>query len=213
MIYKGCVKRLLDIIISGFTVILLSPVYLALVIMVVVKLGRPVLFCQKRPGKDGQIFEMYKFRSMTDDKDEFGETLPDEVRLNSFGRRLRSTSLDELPELFNIFKGDMSIVGPRPLLVKYLPYYTEEENRRHSVRPGLTGLAQVNGRNQLGWEQRFEYDLEYVDHCSFIMDAKIIWMTIGKVLKKEDTLSGAEQTVEDFDVYRSKDKELSKAEK
>ena len=213
MIYKGCVKRLLDIIISGFTVILLSPVYLALVIMVVVKLGRPVLFCQKRPGKDGQIFEMYKFRSMTDDKDEFGETLPDEVRLNSFGRRLRSTSLDELPELFNIFKGDMSIVGPRPLLVKYLPYYTEEEKRRHSVRPGLTGLAQVNGRNQLGWEQRFEYDLEYVDHCSLIMDAKIIWMTIGKVLKKEDTLSGAEQTVEDFDVYRSKDKELSKAEK
>ncbi len=212
MIYKGCVKRLLDIIISGFAVILLSPVYLALVIMVVVKLGRPVLFCQKRPGKDGQIFEMYKFRSMTDEKDEFGETLPDEVRLNSFGRRLRSTSLDELPELFNIFKGDMSIVGPRPLLVKYLPYYTEEEKRRHSVRPGLTGLAQVNGRNQLGWEQRFEYDLEYVDHCSFIMDAKIIWMTIGKVLKKEDTLSGAEQTVEDFDVYRSKDKELSKAE-
>lgn len=212
MIYKGCVKRLLDIIISGFAVILLSPVYLALVIMVVVKLGRPVLFCQKRPGKDGQIFEMYKFRSMTDEKDEFGETLPDEVRLNSFGRRLRSTSLDELPELFNIFKGDMSIVGPRPLLVKYLPYYTEEEKRRHSVRPGLTGLAQVNGRNQLGWEQRFEYDLEYVDHCSFLMDAKIIWMTIGKVLKKEDTLSGAEQTVEDFDVYRSKDKELSKAE-
>lgn len=212
MIYKGCVKRLLDIIISGFAVILLSPVYLALVIMVVVKLGRPVLFCQKRPGKDGQIFEMYKFRSMTDEKDEFGETLPDEVRLNSFGRRLRSTSLDELPELFNIFKGDMSIVGPRPLLVKYLPYYTEEEKRRHSVRPGLTGLAQVNGRNQLGWEQRFKYDLEYVDHCSFLMDAKIIWMTIGKVLKKEDTLSGAEQTVEDFDVYRSKDKELSKAE-
>jgi len=213
MIYKRYIKRLLDIIISGVTIIILAPVYLVLVIMVIIKLGRPVLFCQKRPGKDGQIFEMYKFRSMTDDKDELGETLPDEVRLNSFGRRLRSTSLDELPELFNIFKGDMSIVGPRPLLVKYLPYYTEEENRRHSVRPGLTGLAQVNGRNQLGWEQRFKYDLQYVEHCSFKMDVRIIWMTIGKVLKKADTLSGAEQTVEDFDVYRSKCKKLSKTEK
>ena len=147
---------------------------------------------------------MYKFRSMTDEKDANGEYLPDEVRLNSFGKKLRSTSLDELPELFNIFKGDMSIVGPRPLLIKYLPYYTEEEKRRHDVRPGLTGLAQVNGRNALGWEDRFRYDIEYVDHCTFAMDIKILWTTVFKVLKRSGALSGSAQTVEDFDVYRQK---------
>lgn len=204
MIYQRFVKRLLDIIISGIAIILLSPIYLVMAILVASKLGRPVLFRQKRPGKDEKIFDMYKFRSMTNEKDEAGELLPDEVRLNAFGKKLRSTSLDELPELLNIFKGDMSIVGPRPLLIKYLPYYTDEEKLRHSVRPGLTGLAQVNGRNALNWEDRFAYDIQYVRNCSFGMDIKIIWMTIGKVLKREDALSGAEQTVEDFDRYRSR---------
>ena len=141
---------------------------------------------------------------MTDKRDEKGELLPDEIRLTRFGKLLRSTSLDELPELFNIFTGDMSLIGPRPLLVRYLPWYTEEERHRHDVRPGLTGLAQVNGRNALGWEERFAYDLEYVNHCSFGLDLKIVKMTIGKVLRRSGTLSGAEQTVEDFDIYRSK---------
>lgn len=204
MIYQRFVKRIFDIIISGIAIVLLSPIYLVMAILVASKLGRPVLFRQKRPGKNEQIFDMYKFRSMTNETDEAGDLLPDEARLNSFGKKLRSTSLDELPELLNIFKGDMSIVGPRPLLIKYLPYYTEEEKLRHSVRPGLTGLAQVNGRNSLNWEERFSYDIQYVKQCSFVMDVKIIWMTIGKVLKREDTLSGSEQTVEDFDVYRSK---------
>ncbi len=202
MIYRRFVKRLLDIIISGIAIILLSPAYLVLAILVAAKLGRPVLFRQSRPGKNEKIFDMFKFRSMTNETDEEGNLLPDEVRLNSFGRILRSTSLDELPELFNILMGSMSIVGPRPLLIKYLPYYTDKEKLRHSVRPGLTGLAQVNGRNALNWEDRFAYDIQYVENCSFWMDMKIIWMTIGKVLKREDTLSGAEQTVEDFDVYR-----------
>ena len=144
---------------------------------------------------------------MTDKRNEKGELLPDEERLTGFGKMLRSTSLDELPELFNILKGDMSLIGPRPLLVRYLPWYTEEERHRHDVRPGLTGLAQVNGRNALGWEGRFAFDLEYVKHCSFVMDLKIIGMTVGKVLKRSGTLSGAEQTVEDFDVYRRKQAE------
>ncbi len=204
MIYQNYVKRLFDIIISGLFIIVLSPVYLVLALLVRVKLGSPVLFRQKRPGRNEKIFDMYKFRSMTDEKDANGEYLPDEVRLNSFGKKLRSTSLDELPELFNIFKGDMSIVGPRPLLIKYLPYYTEEEKRRHDVRPGLTGLAQVNGRNALGWEDRFRYDIEYVDHCTFAMDIKILWTTVFKVLKRSGALSGSAQTVEDFDVYRQK---------
>lgn len=202
MIYQRFLKRLLDIIISGVAIVLLSPIYLILAILVASKLGRPVLFRQERPGKNERLFDMYKFRSMTNEKDETGKLLPDEERLNSFGKKLRSTSLDELPELINIFTGDMSIVGPRPLLIKYLPYYTDEERLRHSVRPGLTGLAQVKGRNALNWEERFSYDLQYVKECSFAMDVKIMWMTIAKVLKREDTLSGAEQTVEDFDVYR-----------
>ncbi len=202
MIYQNYVKRLFDIIISGIFIILLSPVYLVLAVLVCCKLGSPVLFRQKRPGRNEEIFDMYKFRSMTDERDENGELLSDEQRLNSFGKKLRSTSLDELPELFNIFCGDMSIVGPRPLLIKYLPYYTEDERRRHHVRPGLTGLAQVNGRNALGWEARFGYDLEYVNHCSLWMDIKILWLTVFRVLKRSGTLSGAAQTVEDFDVYR-----------
>lgn len=200
--YGKFVKRLIDIIVSGLGLIILSPVLLILCILVRVKLGSPVLFTQERPGKDEKIFKLYKFRSMTDERDENGELLPDEVRLTRFGKLLRSTSLDELPELLNILKGDMSLIGPRPLLVRYLPYYTEEERHRHDVRPGLTGLAQVNGRNALGWEDRFAYDLQYVKNLSFGMDVKVLGMTVGKVLKRSGTLSGAEQTVADFDVYR-----------
>lgn len=205
--YKNFIKRVLDIIISLCGIIILSPIYLILWILVRVKLGSPALFTQERPGRNEKVFKLYKFRTMTDARDEKGELLPDEVRLTRFGRILRSTSLDELPELFNIVKGDMSLIGPRPLLVRYLPYYTEAERHRHDVRPGLTGLAQVNGRNALGWEDRFAYDLQYVENCSFLLDIKVLAMTAGKVLKRSGTLSGAEQTVADFDVYRSGGKE------
>lgn len=200
--YKHVIKRLLDILLSLCGIIVLSPVYLVLWVLVRIKLGNPALFTQERPGKDGKLFKLYKFRSMTSERDANGELLPDEVRLTRFGKLLRSTSLDELPELLNILKGDMSLIGPRPLLVRYLPYYTEEESHRHDVRPGLTGYAQVNGRNALGWEERFAYDLEYVKNVSFLMDLKIIGLTVGKVLKRSGTLSGADQTVADFDVYR-----------
>ncbi|RKI84021.1 sugar transferase [bacterium 0.1xD8-71] len=200
--YRNGVKRFLDFMLSLMGIIVLSPILLILWILVRVKLGSPVLFHQERPGRNEKIFKLYKFRSMTDERDEQGNLLPDEVRLTKFGKVLRSTSLDELPELFNILKGDMSLIGPRPLLVRYLPYYTDEERHRHDVRPGLTGLAQVNGRNALGWEDRFRYDLYYVEHLSFLMDLKIIGMTAGKVLKRSGTLSGADQTVADFDMYR-----------
>ena len=200
--YRNGVKRFLDFMLSLMGIIVLSPVLLVLWILVRVKLGSPVLFHQERPGRYEKIFKLYKFRSMTDERDADGNLLPDEVRLTKFGRNLRSTSLDELPELFNILKGDMSLIGPRPLLVRYLPYYTQEERHRHDVRPGLTGLAQVNGRNALGWEDRFRYDLYYVEHLGFLMDLKIIGMTAGKVLKRSGTLSGADQTVADFDEYR-----------
>ena len=206
--YGKVVKRFIDVIISGLSLIILSPVLLILCILVRVKLGSPVLFTQERPGKDEKIFKLYKFRSMTDARDEKGELLPDEVRLTKFGKLLRSTSLDEFPELFNILKGDMSLIGPRPLLVRYLPYYTEEERHRHDVRPGLTGLAQVNGRNALGWEDRFSYDLQYVNNLSLGMDIKVLGMTVGKVLKRSGTLSGAEQTVADFDVYRKSQEQV-----
>lgn len=185
MLYRKYIKRIFDIILSAVAIILLSPVYLVLYILVKKKLGSPVLFHQDRPGKDGRIFHMYKFRSMTDEKDENGELLPDEVRLTSFGKKLRATSLDELPELFCILKGDMSIVGPRPLLVQYLPLYSERQSHRHDVRPGLTGWAQVNGRNTLTWPQKFEYDVEYTEKMSFLMDVKILFMTVANVLKRE----------------------------
>lgn len=200
--YQKCIKRGLDILLSLMGILLLSWLYVILWILIRIKLGGPAIFTQDRPGRNQKIFKLYKFRSMTNEKDENGNLLPDEQRLTRFGKILRSTSLDELPEFFNILKGDMSFIGPRPLLVRYLPYYTEEENHRHDVRPGLTGLAQVNGRNALGWEQRFAYDLEYVQHCTLGMDLKIIGMTIGKVLGRSGTLSGADQTVADFDVYR-----------
>ncbi|NBH25864.1 sugar transferase [Lachnospiraceae bacterium] len=200
--YRKFIKRLFDLLLSLAGIIVLLPVLLVLWVLVRVKLGSPALFTQERPGKNEKVFKLYKFRSMTDERDKNGELLPDEIRLTRFGRLLRATSLDELPELFNILKGDMSLIGPRPLLVRYLPYYTKEERHRHDVRPGLTGLAQVNGRNALGWEDRFAYDLEYVNHLTFGMDIKIIAMTVGKVLKRSGTLSGADQTVADFDVYR-----------
>lgn len=180
--YKRFVKRLLDIIISLCALIILSPLLLILWILVRIKLGKPALFAQERPGKDGKIFKLHKFRSMTDERDENGELLPDEVRLTRFGRIFRATSLDELPELFNILKGDMSIIGPRPLLVSYLPYYTERERLRHSVRPGLTGLAQVSGRNFIDWDRRFQKDVEYVEHLTFAMDLKVLWLTVQTVL-------------------------------
>lgn len=182
--YEKFVKRLLDIFLSGMALIILSPVLLVTAILVRVKLGSPVIFCQERPGKDEKIFKLHKFRSMSDARDENGELLPDKKRLGKFGRTLRATSLDELPELWDIFRGKMSIVGPRPLLVEYLPYYTEEERHRHDVRPGLTGLAQINGRNTLTWEQKFAYDLEYVQHISFITDLSILLGTVGKVLSR-----------------------------
>lgn len=184
--YRLFVKRLLDIILSGLALILLSPVYLILAILIRIKLGSPIIFHQERPGKDEKIFTLCKFRTMTDERDENGQLLPDNVRLTKFGKILRATSLDELPELWNIFKGDMSIIGPRPLLVSYLPYYTEEEKLRHTVRPGLTGLAQVSGRNFLDWDRRLQKDVEYVRNLSFLMDLKVIFMTVKVVLVKED---------------------------
>ena len=182
MIYSKYIKRLLDILISLTFIVLFSWLYLILVILVRIKLGSPVLFCQERPGYNEKIFKLYKFRTMTDKRDEKGNLLPDSERLTKFGSMLRSTSLDELPEMFNILTGDMSLIGPRPLLVEYLPYYTEEERLRHSVRPGLTGLAQVSGRNYLAWDKRLAKDVEYVNHISFIMDFRIIIKTcIGAI--------------------------------
>lgn len=186
IIYSKYIKRLLDILISLTFIVLFSWLYLILVILVRIKLGSPVLFCQERPGYNEKIFTLYKFRTMTDKRDEKGNLLPDSERLTKFGSMLRSTSLDELPEMFNILKGDMSLIGPRPLLVEYLPYYTEEERLRHSVRPGLTGLAQVSGRNYLAWDKRLAKDVEYVNHISFITDVRIIIKTIKVVFKKED---------------------------
>lgn len=202
--YARYVKRVLDVIISLLVLVLFCWLYLILAVLIAIKLGTPVLFRQDRPGRDGKIFQLYKFRSMSNERDAGGELLPDEKRLTSFGKRLRASSLDELPEFFNIFKGDMSFIGPRPLLVRYLPYYNTQEMHRHDIRPGLTGLAQVNGRNTIGWEQRFRYDLEYVDNCSFSLDCKIIGMTIGKVLHHSDVQQGDEQAEDDFDVFRQK---------
>lgn len=198
-IYARYIKRLLDILLSGCALIVLSPVLLIVAVLVRTKLGSPVIFCQERPGKDENIFKMYKFRSMTDEQDENGELLPDEVRLTKFGRALRSTSLDELPELWNIFKGDMSIVGPRPLLVRYLPLYNEEQHHRHDVIPGLTGWAQVNGRNALSWEDKFRLDVWYSEHVSFLLDVKVILLTVKCVLHHEGISSKGSDTMEDFE--------------
>lgn len=207
--YRKFFKRFFDIVLSLLALIILSPVLLIVAILVRINLGRPVIFCQDRPGKDEKIFRLYKFRSMTDERDENGELLPDAVRLTKFGRLLRSTSLDELPELWNILKGDMSIVGPRPLLVSYLPYYTEEERRRHDVRPGLTGFAQINGRNACSWEQKFAYDLEYVERYTFVMDVSIIFRTVLKVVKRSNVLMGDQIPAGRLDTAREKQKEES----
>lgn len=197
-VYARYIKRILDVLLSGCALVVLSPVLLIVAVLVRTKLGSPVIFCQERSGKDEKIFKMYKFRSMTDARDENGELLPDEVRLTKFGRALRSTSLDELPELWNIFKGDMSIVGPRPLLVKYLPRYNEEQHHRHDVMPGLTGWAQVNGRNAISWEDKFRLDVWYSEHVSFLLDVKVIFLTVKCVLHHEG-ISGADSaTMEEF---------------
>lgn len=201
-IYEKYIKRGLDILCSVLAILCFWWLFLIVAVLVRVKLGSPVLFTQDRPGKDGKIFRLYKFRSMTDKRDAQGRPLPDDERLPRFGRILRSTSMDELPEVFNILRGDMSIVGPRPLLVEYLPYYTEEEMHRHDVRPGLTGWAQVHGRNATGWEERFQYDLYYVSHCSFQLDCKIILMTVAKVLRRSDVLVGKQIPAGRLDVAR-----------
>lgn len=217
--YKRCVKRLLDVVLSGLALLVLSPILLIVAILVRIKLGSPVVFKQERPGFKGKIFRMYKFRTMLDPQTRDGkkltdnerleciangiDILSDEERLTKFGRFLRASSLDELMELWNIFIGDMSIVGPRPLATIYLPYYTKEEMRRHDVRPGLTGMAQVNGRNTASWEKRFEYDVFYVDHCSFLLDLKILFQTVAVVFKHDDIGQGNARP-ESFNVVRQR---------
>lgn len=191
--YKHFFKRLLDILISGIGLICLSPVLIVLAVLVRVKLGSPIIFKQERPGLNEKIFTLKKFRTMTDERDEEGKLLPDAQRLTKFGKFLRSTSLDELPELWNIFCGDMSLIGPRPLLISYLPYYTQREQLRHTVRPGLTGLAQISGRNLLEWDKRLEKDAEYVENLSFGLDIKIFFLTIKKVFVREDVVVDTNQ--------------------
>ncbi|MGR6836815.1 sugar transferase [Syntrophomonas erecta] len=197
-VYRKYIKRPMDFILSLTAIIVLAPVLLVVAVLVRVKLGSPVLFKQKRPGLNEKIFTLYKFRTMTDERDENGELLPDDIRLTRFGKFLRSTSLDELPELFNIVKGDMSVVGPRPLLIQYLPLYDDYQKRRHEVRPGLSGNAQVNGRNAISWEDKFELDVEYVDNVSFIGDWKIIFLTLKKAFMREDINSETAATMELF---------------
>ena len=197
-LYEKCLKRVFDFVLSLIAIICLSPVMLITAILVRIKLGSPVIFRQERPGKDEKIFAMYKFRTMTDDKDAVGNLLPDEIRLTKFGKILRSTSLDELPELFNIMKGDMSIIGPRPLLVEYLPRYNEEQRHRHDVRPGLSGLAQVNGRNAISWEEKFQYDVEYVRNITFLGDCRIVFQTIKNVIKRDGISAEGSATMEKF---------------
>lgn len=215
-IYRKFAKRPMDFILSLFAIIILSPVLLIVAILVRAKLGSPVLFKQERPGLNERIFTMYKFRTMTDERDENGELLLDSVRLTKFGKLLRSTSLDELPGLFNIIKGDMSIVGPRPLAVIYLPYYNQREKLRHTVRPGLTGLAQINGRNTVNWEDRFKFDIRYVKRINLILDLSIIFYTFLKVFKREGVTVRGTTEVVSFHIYRQsqsdKDKETLKYE-
>lgn len=198
--YRRYIKRIVDICCALAAIIVFWWLYIIVAILVRIKLGSPIIFKQPRPGKDERIFNLYKFRTMTDEKDENGEMLPDEVRLTKFGRLLRSTSLDELPEVFNILKGDMSVVGPRPLLVKYLPLYNEHQKRRHEVRPGLSGLAQINGRNAITWEEKFDYDVNYVDDITFVGDVKIILWTVWKAFVKEEGISAeGEVTMTEFE--------------
>ncbi len=204
--YAKFFKRVIDFLISLFAIIFLSPLLVILIIVGAIKMKGNPFFTQLRPGKDEKIFKLIKFRTMTMEKDDAGNLLPDEQRLNKYGKILRSTSLDELPELFNILKGDMAIIGPRPLLTEYLPYYTDEERHRHDVRPGLTGLAQVNGRNNIGsWEERFQYDLEYINTCSLKKDIEIVIQTVVKVVKRSDILVGNEIQAGRLDDARKKE--------
>ncbi len=196
--YRKFFKRSFDILSSLIAIVLLSLVLVVVAVLVRVKLGSPILFTQDRPGMNGKVFRLYKFRTMTSEKDENGNLLPDEIRLTKFGKMLRSTSLDELPELFNILNGDMSVVGPRPLLVKYLPLYNERQKRRHEVRPGLTGLAQVNGRNAISWEEKFEYDVQYVDNITFVGDMEIIFKTAWNTVMRKGISSETSVTMEEF---------------
>lgn len=198
VLYKQFFKRFYDILLSGIALVVFSPVFAILAVLVAVKLGRPVIFHQTRPGKKDKIFKLHKFRSMTNARGENGELLPDEQRMTAFGRKLRSSSLDELPEIWDIFRGKMSIIGPRPQLVKDLVFMDENVRRRHKVRPGLTGLAQVNGRNNIEWDERFRYDLEYVEHLSFFNDMKIFFKTIGKVFARADVSTEGMETSEDY---------------
>ena len=196
--YASFFKRLIDFILSGCAILILGLPLLIVALLIRVKLGSPVLFKQRRPGKDGKIFEIYKFRTMTDARDKDGNLLPDNERLTDFGKLLRSTSIDELPEIINIFKGDMAIIGPRPLLEEYLPLYNEEQAHRHDARPGLTGWAQINGRNTISWEDKFRYDVEYVRNISFMFDLKIFFLTIKKVFVREGINASVEVTMEKF---------------
>ena len=196
--YKSFLKRLIDIVVSVVFILCFWWLYIVLAVLIRIKLGRPVLFKQERPGLNGKIFTMYKFRSMTDGRDKNGKLLSDNERLTSFGRVLRATSLDEIPEFVNVLKGDMSLVGPRPLLVEYLPRYNEFQARRHEVKPGITGWAQINGRNAISWEDKFKYDVEYVVNQSFLMDLKILFLTVKKVVVRENINQGQDVTMEVF---------------
>ena len=191
-------KNLFDKILALFLIILFSPIYIVVSLLIFFKMGSPILFRQKRPGYKEKIFGIYKFRTMTNEKDKFGNLLPDDKRLVGIGKFIRSTSLDELPQLFNVLKGEMSFVGPRPLLEEYLPLYNEKQKRRHDVKPGITGWAQVNGRNAISWEQKFDYDVWYVDNQSFWLDIKILWLTFLKVVKRSDISSSTSSTMEKF---------------
>lgn len=196
--YRNFFKPLVDFMIALFLIVLLLPIYLVVALLVYLKMGRPIFFRQARPGKDEKIFYIYKFRTMSDERDSDGNLLPDEERLHSLGKFIRSTSLDELPQLFNVLKGEMSFIGPRPLLVEYLKVYSEEQKKRHRVKPGISGWAQVNGRNAISWEQKFQYDVEYVENISFLFDCKIIFLTLKKVFVREGISANNHATVEKF---------------
>ncbi|MEA1953173.1 MAG: undecaprenyl phosphate N,N'-diacetylbacillosamine 1-phosphate transferase [Campylobacterota bacterium] len=200
------IKRLFDITLALILIILFSPFYIIVSILILTKMGSPIFFRQKRPGKDENIFGIYKFRTMTNDKDKDGVLLPDEQRLKGLGKTIRSLSLDELPQIFNVLKGEMSFVGPRPLLIEYLELYNDEQKRRHDVKPGITGWAQVNGRNAISWEQKFEYDVWYVDNQSFWLDIKILWMTFLKVVRRSDISQDGQATMEVFKGIKEDDK-------
>ncbi|RKQ15466.1 sugar transferase [Ureibacillus endophyticus] len=203
--YEKVIKRLIDLLISFAAIVFLSPLFLLVSILVKTKLGSPIIFKQERPGKNGEIFTLYKFRTMTNERDAFGELLPETIRLTKFGLLLRSTSLDELPQLFNILKGEMSLIGPRPLLVEYLELYNDYQKRRHEVRPGLTGLAQVRGRNYLSWDEKCNLDVKYIDNISLLNDLKIMVLTIKKVIKREDICADPHKIMEYFEGDKNKE--------